>query len=131
MISLKNKHRRINGTAGFISVIGILVSGLFCYSLKSSELVFITFMAIALTFSYFKIERELDKPVSVYVDISAANIDIDIPAEFTKNTTPKRKYVHTPLKRRSTVRKKSPMDELMNSNEFIRVIDENTEVSDE
>lgn len=127
----KNKHRRINGTAGFISVIGILVSGISCYSLKSSELVFITFMAIALTFAYFKIERELDKPVSVYVDITAANIDIDIPAEFTKNTTPKRKYVHTPLKRRSTVRKKSPMDELMNSNEFIRVIDENTEVSNE
>jgi hypothetical protein len=116
----QNKHRRINGIAGFISIVGILVSGIFCYSLKSSELVFITFLSIALTFSYFKIERELNKPVSVYVDITAANIDIDIPAEFTKNTTPKRKYVHTPLKKRKPISKKSPMEELMNSNEFIR-----------
>ena len=127
----QNKHRRINGIAGFISIVGILVSGIFCYSLKSSELVFITFLSIALTFSYFKIERELNKPVSVYVDITAANIDIDIPAEFTKNTTPKRKYVHTPLKKRKPISKKSPMEELMNSNEFIRVVDENTEVDDE
>ena len=127
----KNKHRRINGTAGFIAIVGILVSGGFLYSLKSSELVFITFMSIALTFAYFKIERELDKPVSVYVDITSANIDIDIPAEFTKNTTPKRKYVHTPLKKRNILSKKSPMDELMNSNEFIRVVDENAEVDND
>ena len=127
----KNEHRRINGTAGFIAIVGILVSGGFLYSLKSSELVFITFMSIALTFAYFKIERELDKPVSVYVDITSANIDIDIPAEFTKNTTPKRKYVHTPLKKRNPISKKNPIDELMNSNEFIRVVDENAEVDND
>ena len=128
----KNKHIRINGAAGFVSIIGIFVSGIFCYSLKSSELVFISFIAIALTFSYYKIERELDKPTSVYVDITSASVDIEIPAEFTKNTTPKRKYVHAPIKKKSKAQiKRNPFDELMNSNEFIRIVDDNTEVGDD
>jgi hypothetical protein len=60
-----------------------------------------------------------------------ANIDIEIPSEFTKNTTPKIKYVHAPLKKKKNTVLRNPLNELMNSNEFIRVVDENTEVDDE
>ena len=127
----KNKYRRINGSAGFVSFIGILVSGVFCYSLKSSELVFITFVAIGFTMAYYKIERELDKPERIYVDITSASVDIQIPSELIKNTTPKRKYVRSPLKKRKTEPKKNPLEELMNSNEFIRVINDETEASDD
>ena len=122
----KNRHRRINGTAGFVSVIGILVSGGFAFSLKSSELVFMLFAVIALCFSYFKLEREIDKPVSTYVDITSANADIEISDEFTRNTTPKRKYVHSP-KKKKTKKVRSPLEDLMYSNEFIRIVDDNKE----
>ncbi len=127
----KNKYRRINGSAGFVSFIGILVAGVFCYSLKSSELVFITFMAIGFTMAYYKIERELDKPERIYVDITTASVDIQIPAELIKNTTPKRKYVRAPLKRKKAQPQKSPLEDLMNSNEFIRVINDTTEVTED
>jgi len=123
----KNKYRRINGSAGFVSFIGILVSGLFCHSLKSCELVFITFVIIGMTMSYYKVERDLEKPERIYVDITSASVDILIPAELIKNTTPKRKYVRSPLRKSKTQPKRSPLEELMNSNEFIRVINENPE----
>ena len=121
----KNRYRRINGAAGFISFVGILVAGFYCYSLKSPELVFITFITMGLTFAYYKIERELNRPAKIYVDITAASVDIAIPSELIKNTTPKRKYVRAPLKKKKTAPKKSPLEELMNSNEFIRVINGN------
>jgi len=119
-----NRHRRINGAAGFISVVGILVAGALMNSLKSSELVFITFITVGLSFAYYKIERELDAPKSTYVDITTASVDIEISAELSKAVTPKRKYVHAPTKKSKTVRKPDMIKELMNSSEFIRVIDE-------
>ncbi|MBR7100694.1 MAG: O-antigen ligase family protein [Clostridia bacterium] len=124
----KNKYRRINGSAGFVSFVGILVAGIFCYSLKSSELMFIAFVAIGLSMSYYKIERELDKPKQIYFDITTASVDIQIPSELIKNTTPKRKYVRAPLRKFKAQPKKSPLEELMNSNEFIRVIDDSQEI---
>lgn len=127
----KNKYRRINGSAGFISLVGILVSGIFCYSLKSSELVFITFVAIGFTMAYYRIERDLDKPERIYIDITSASVDIQIPSELIKNTTPKRKYVRSPLRKKKIEPKRNPLDELMNSNEFIRVINDETEISDD
>ncbi len=125
-----NKHRRVNGAVGFISIVGILVSGAFINSLRSSELVFITFMAIGLSFAYYKIERELDAPKSTYVDITTASADIAIPADISKVVTPKRKYVHAPMKKGKLTRSQAAIKELMNSNEFIRVIDEKTEMND-
>ncbi|MBQ9743795.1 MAG: O-antigen ligase family protein [Clostridia bacterium] len=126
-VKAKNKHRRVNGVAGFVSFVGILIAGIYCYSLKSPELVFITFITMGLTFSYCKIERELNKPEKIYVDISSASVDIAIPAELIKNSTPKRKYVRAPYKKSKTAPKKNPLEELMNSNEFIRVVDDRME----
>ena len=88
---------------------------------------FITFVAVAFTFSYYKIEREIDKPSSTYVDITSAYVDIEIPAELTKNTTPKRKYVHAPMKKPKKQVKTSPIEELMKSNEFIRIVDDRSD----
>ncbi len=130
MAKAKNRYRRINGSAGFVSFIGILVSGIFCYSLKSSELVFITFVAVGFTMAYYRIERELDKPERIYVDITSASVDIQIPSELIKNTTPKRKYVRSPLRKKKVQQQKSALEELMNSNEFIRVINDESEISD-
>lgn len=126
-----NKHRRINGAAGFISVFGLLVAGAFMNSLKSSELVFITFITIGLSFAYYKIERELDTPKSTYIDITTASLDIEIPAELSKVVTPKRKYVHAPVKKSKSGKKPDMIKELMNSNEFIRVIDDKKERNDD
>jgi len=123
----KNKYRRVNGTAGYISFIAVLVSGILCHSLMSSELVFLTFVVIGLTVAYCKIERDLDEPEKIYFDITAASIDIDIPAELTKNTTPRRKYVRAPYKKTVAKESKDPIEELLSSNEFIRVIDEKSE----
>ncbi len=126
----KNKYRRVNGAAGYISFIGILISGILCHSLKSSELVFLTFVVIGFVVAYYRIERELDEPEKIYFDITAASIDIDIPAELTKNTTPRRKYVRVPYKKVEAKENRDPIEELLSSNEFIRVVDEKSERSE-
>ena len=129
-VKAKNKYRRVNGAAGYLSFLAILISGVLCHSLGSSELVLLTFMAIGFTVAYYRIERDLDEPEKIYFDITTASVDINIPAELTKNTTPRRKYVRAPRRKAVAKEDKDPIEELLSSNEFIRVIDEKSERSD-
>ena len=87
-------------------------------------------MAIGFTVAYYRIERDLDEPEKIYFDITTASVDINIPAELTKNTTPRRKYVRAPRRKAVAKEDKDPIEELLSSNEFIRVIDEKSERSD-
>lgn len=95
-VQAKNVYRRVNGCAGFCSVLALMSVGIFSDVWADKRIFLIFVITIALSLAYVKIDRDEEAVKDTRVDITTASIEILL-KENPVNTIPQRRtYIHLP-----------------------------------